>query len=369
MLLSAADALSRAPFFHTAGSESSSKSASVAEVLVVDPSATVSAPIAVSVTTSTHSPEFSLESIVRAQQDDPYCQKLTSELRDDVSSDSPSPFFLDGSCLRYRYVDSSGSYTPVVLPTIFQQRALAETHHSPVSGHLGLRKTLAILQRQFYWPRLKADARRFVLTCHVCQVSKRRGPNPRFGSLHPIEYEFPMHTVSIDVVGPISPVSAKGNRYIFVVVDNFTNHIWLFATPDETSGTTAQILLNLFLAYGFPVRLLSDRGSNFLSALVEELLRLLRVASVTTTSYHPRTDGKNEVSHRMLLSQIRAFVSKDNRADSDSLLPFFAFAANSTARSPGLHVVTMRLARVPSELVTLSYCTLPRLFAVCRLSS
>ena len=104
----------------------------------------------------------------------------------------------------------------------------------------------------------------------------------------------------------------------------------MFATPDETSGTTAQILLNLFLAYGFPVRLLSDRGSNFLSALVEELLRLLRVASVTTTSYHPQTDGKNEVSHRMLLSQIRAFVSKDNRADWDSLLPFFAFAANST---------------------------------------
>ncbi|MEO0804654.1 MAG: hypothetical protein AAFY57_20735, partial [Cyanobacteria bacterium J06642_2] len=54
----AADALSRTPSFHTAGSESSSNSASVAEVLVVDPSATVSAPIAVSVTTSTHSPEF-----------------------------------------------------------------------------------------------------------------------------------------------------------------------------------------------------------------------------------------------------------------------------------------------------------------------
>ena len=33
----AADALSRAPSFHTAGSESSSSSASVAEVLVVDP--------------------------------------------------------------------------------------------------------------------------------------------------------------------------------------------------------------------------------------------------------------------------------------------------------------------------------------------
>ena len=207
-----ADALSRAPSVHAAGWESSSNSASVADVLVVDPAATVSAPIAVSVMTSTHSPEISLEPFVRAQQDGPYCQKLASELSDDASSDSPFLFFLGGLCLRYRYVDSSGSHTPVVLPTIFQQHD--QKLRRIILQFLVLsipQKMLAILQCQFYWPRLKADARRFVLTCRVCQVPKRRGPNPRFGSLHPFEFEFPMHTVSIYVVGPISPLSANGS--------------------------------------------------------------------------------------------------------------------------------------------------------------
>lgn len=50
----------------------------------------------------------------------------------------------------------------VVLPACLYDQALSEVHNSPMSGHLGLHKTLATLQRQFYWPRVETPARRFV---------------------------------------------------------------------------------------------------------------------------------------------------------------------------------------------------------------
>ena len=335
----AADALSRAPAFRTAGTPASdgtvvSSTAAIASIdsvalMVVSERATVAAPVPVSLMTP-EPPQFSLESIVKEQSNDPFCSVVSWALRRGSKADSVKNFVLDGNCLRYNYSDASGSYRPIVLPTRFQQQALREVHNSPITGHLGLRKTLAVIQRHFYWPRLHADAKQHVFTCHICQLAKKQLPNPRFGGLHPIPYHAPMHTISVDVVGPFSPVSTHGNRYIFVVVDNFTNFIWLFATPDETAATTAQILLSLFLVHGFPERLLTDRGSNFISDVVAELLRLLRVKAIMTSSYHPQTDGKNEISHRLLLSQVRSFISKSDSAEWDEYLPFFAFAANSS---------------------------------------
>ena len=186
-----------------------------------------------------------------------------------------------------------------------------------------------MLRRTFYWPTLVRDTRKYVNTCRICQLAKQRTPRPRQGALHPIVYDHPMQTVSIDVVGPFSPISKRGNRYIFVIVDNFTNYLWLHPVPDETATTTATILLDLFLKHGFPVQNLSDRGANFVSEIVQELLRLFRVKTLRTTAYHPQTDGKNEVSHRLLLSQIRAFISKGDYGDWDLPLPFFAFAVNA----------------------------------------
>mmetsp|Transcript_8973 Transcript_8973/g.37063 ORF Transcript_8973/g.37063 Transcript_8973/m.37063 type:complete len:287 (+) Transcript_8973:901-1761(+) len=162
-----------------------------------------------------------------------------------------------------------------------------------------------------------------------------------------------METVSIDVVSPFSPTSRRGNRFIFTVVDNFSNMQWLFATPDETAETTAALLLDFFLAQGFPTRILSDRGSNFTSAVVREVLRLLRVKHATTSAWHPQTDGKNEVSHRLLLSQIRAFLSQSDFADWGGLLPFFSFAANTsplgTSSLTPFDLYFGRSARTPTD--------------------
>lgn len=84
-----------------------------------------------------------------------------------------------------------------------------------------------------------------------------------------------MHTLLIDVVGPFSHVSHKGNKYIFVMME-IVNYCWLTATPNETATTIANILVDIFLiSYGFATHLLSHRGLNFVSRRLSKLLSIV----------------------------------------------------------------------------------------------
>ena len=46
---------------------------------------------------------------------------------------------------------------------------LAEFHDSPVGGHGGFLKTYKRITSELYWEGLKADVKRYVDQCHICQ--------------------------------------------------------------------------------------------------------------------------------------------------------------------------------------------------------
>ena len=46
---------------------------------------------------------------------------------------------------------------------------LQECHDSHYVGHLGVRKTLELIQRDFYWPTIQQDVTIYVQTCEECQ--------------------------------------------------------------------------------------------------------------------------------------------------------------------------------------------------------
>jgi hypothetical protein len=75
-----------------------------------------------------------------------------------------------------------------VVPDAFGLRAhiLKELHDSPYAGHQGVKKTLALVRRHYWWPTMLADIERYVLTCHLCQKNKARNTLPA-GLLQPLE--------------------------------------------------------------------------------------------------------------------------------------------------------------------------------------
>ena len=54
---------------------------------------------------------------------------------------------------------------------------LQECHDTRYSGHLGIKKTQELIQRDFFWPTLHQDVTSYVQTCEECQrnnVSNQR---------------------------------------------------------------------------------------------------------------------------------------------------------------------------------------------------
>ena len=77
--------------------------------------------------------------------------------------------------------------------------------------------------------------------------------------------------------------------------------------------------------HGVPTELLSDRGSAFLSVLLQEVYQLLGTHKVSTTAYHPQTDGLVERFNRTLIDMLAKTVEKNGR-DWDQHLPHVLFA-------------------------------------------
>ena len=60
----------------------------------------------------------------------------------------------------------------LVVPTTLRQRILRECHDIPSVGHVGIRRTLELLERSYHWRGMRKDATQYVRTCPTCQMIK-----------------------------------------------------------------------------------------------------------------------------------------------------------------------------------------------------
>jgi cleavage and polyadenylation specificity factor subunit 1 len=67
--------------------------------------------------------------------------------------------------------------------------------------------------------------------------------------------------------------------------------------------------------FGPPVTIHSDRGSQFVSGIFNELSRLLGIHRSNTTAYHPAGNGAIERLHRSLMDRLRTSENSNNWVD------------------------------------------------------
>ena len=74
----------------------------------------------------------------------------------------------------------------------------------------------------------------------------------------------------IDYVGK-SPCSRDGNQYVLVMVDAFTEFVWLYPVREAKSRATTDSLKRIFAIVGFLCILISDNASFCVSAVLSIL--------------------------------------------------------------------------------------------------
>ena len=110
------------------------------------------------------------------------------------------------------------------------------------------------------------DCYTYVGSCEVCMHNKSPSNPPR-AALQKHHSGFPMERVHIDVLGPFTE-SALGNKYIVVMVDQFTKWVDCAALPDQAADKVAIKFVDHFISpLGTLLEVHSDQGSNFESGL------------------------------------------------------------------------------------------------------
>jgi hypothetical protein len=88
--------------------------------------------------------------------------------------------------------------------------------------------------------------------------------------------EEPFKRIAIDFVGSV-PHSENTNRYILACIDHATRYPEAIPFKTQDAETVANALLNIFSRMGVPQEILSDQGTNFISDLMTELCRFLKI--------------------------------------------------------------------------------------------
>ena len=71
--------------------------------------------------------------------------------------------------LLYRKVLLKGHDQPIaqfLLPESFRCKTVLSCHND--FGHMGIERTLALLQERFFWPKMAIDVREHIRTCERC---------------------------------------------------------------------------------------------------------------------------------------------------------------------------------------------------------
>ncbi|XP_046399957.1 uncharacterized protein LOC124166472 [Ischnura elegans] len=272
-----------------------------------------------------YEPIWDRQLIKEEQERDDDIRKVLEIVKQGTSDD----FRIDGGGLLYRKGKLEGRSDQLVVPRGMKGRVLQAYHNSPWAGHMGIRRTLGGVMRNFWWKDVRKDVVRHCKECTSCTErkdpkGKQRAPLQRFQ-----EVTVPFERTSMDIVGPL-PRSEKNNRYILTFQDAFSKYPEAFPLPDQKTETVARAFVEgVIVRHGAPRQLLTDRGANFTSALMREVCRILGIRKLQTTAYHPACNGLVERSHRTLMDVLSHFVS-ENQRDWDEWLPFAMLAYRSS---------------------------------------
>ena len=81
--------------------------------------------------------------------------------------------------------------------------------------------------------------------------------------------------------------------------------------------------------FGAPARLLSDRGANFMSSVINKMCKILGMKKLQTMPCHPQTNGLVERSHQTIMRMIGK-LGKDKQVDWLGHLAEIVHAYNAT---------------------------------------
>lgn len=246
----------------------------------------------------------------------PIIADLKGDDGDVVSAQKPGhPFRLVDRLLYNR--DAAGRERLVVPPSLVTQ--FLEEAHGP--HHFGRDRMMATLDG-LHFRRKRRLVDEYLRTCLRCGELRKDNQKP-IGDLQPIQPpEEPMHTIAVDFVVGLPPVSAVDTPWqlghdvfdaLLTVTDKTSKRTLLIPGNNKyTAENWASVLVRQLLLsdWSCPQTIISDRDAKFTSAFWKGLWKGFGTKLAMTTAYHPQADGQSERKNQSVELALRYYVAE-----------------------------------------------------------
>ena len=271
-----------------------------------------------------------LEDLARQQALDPEFRAL---LRDAQTGLSFRKIKVGSAFL---HVDISNGPARPFVPLSYRRRIFNVVHGL---GHPGVESTRKSIADKFVWPNLRQDVCRWARDCLPCQRAKIHKH-----TVPPIsDFAVPARRFQHVHMDLVSMPPSNGYNHLLTMIDRFSRWPVAIPIPDINAETVVdQFAHGWISAYGVPEVVTTDRGSQFTSAIFTQLLNNWGIKHITTTAYHPESNGMVERLHRRLKESLIA-LGGDERNQWFWKLPMAMLSLRTTVKPD--------IGASPSELV------------------
>ncbi|GFT17098.1 retrovirus-related Pol polyprotein from transposon 412 [Trichonephila clavipes] len=231
----------------------------------------------------------------------------------------------------YRYVpDADSAEAQLVIPTAERELIMERHHNDPMAGHYGEEGTFQKIARRYYWTGMRKYTSDYIKKCPECARFKATNQKPA-GLLRTPVYSQRFEVIAIDLFGPL-PQTDTGKQWIFIVEDCATKWVELFALSQASARQCATTLIEeVFMRHGIPRRIISDNGTQFVSAVLQQICFTLNISQNFIPVYSPQSNPV-ERKNRDLKPRLAILVGNDHSSWSHSCLPTIRERATNCRR-------------------------------------
>ena len=220
----------------------------------------------------------------------------------------------------------------VVIPPKLRKNVLQELH----SAHLGMVKMKTLARSYVWWPGIDKEIESIAKSCSGCVMYKKSPPE---APIHPWEYPNKVWSrIYIDFAGPF-----MGSMFL-VIVDAYSKWPIVKEMKTTTSSKVVEELRSVFADYGLPDTLVSDNAPNLVSEEMNLFLKSNGVKHITSSPYHPKTNGLAERFVQSFKQATKA-AKNDSGTVQSKLSKFLIMYRNTLHSSTGECPATLFLGR------------------------
>ena len=114
--------------------------------------------------------------------------------------------------------------------------------------------------------------------------------------------------MTADILGPVTLAKKSRAIYILVMSDLFTKYAVTVALQEMTAATVANAIIGEWIMkFQAPNVIDTDRGSNFISELRQDICRIFMIEKTRTTPYHPQGNGQVDRFNRVIADTLSKY--------------------------------------------------------------